>query len=444
MYTSMSFLAFGALLSVVVAQNGSLTQDHTISTDGLIANTSRYNTILRVDNGTYGPAIEEVHYYYGYWPIGLSVASDSRIFVCYTRGTYDYTVSVVTNMTAEEAYPPGYNLPVSALNTTFNGISFGSANATGLISVQALYITPATASRPETLWLLDTGRPSIENSDGTYTMPYAQPGGPKVVGVSLSNNSVYATYTFPSTVHYPDSYMNDIRFDLRANVSGTSGSGIAYIVDSSNEGRPGFIMLDLGTGKSWRRLTQHPSVLRVYNNVPTYQGHPFYLRMPSMPFGHQQEGLDGIQITPDGLYIYYSPLDSQSIYRIPTLNLRDQDTDPLAEQAASNNVSWLGQRGGEANGFEGDSNGLIYQLMPTQNAIFYYDPSDLQTHGFVRDPRILWPDSASIGADGYFYMNINQLPYQPMWNNGDDLRTYPGAILRAKLINNGTKISTLG
>jgi hypothetical protein len=141
-----------ALAAVACAQNASLAQDNTISTDGLISNSSRFNTILRVDNGTYGSTIEEVHYYYNYWPIGLAVASDSRIFVCYTRGQYDYTVSVVTNMTSESPYPSaGLNLPANALNTTFNGIQFGSANSTALISVQALYITPATSSRPETL-----------------------------------------------------------------------------------------------------------------------------------------------------------------------------------------------------------------------------------------------------------------------------------------------------
>ena len=142
--------------------------------------------------------------------------------------------------------------------------------------------------------------------------PYAQPGGPKLVAVSLSNNSVYATYTFPATVHYPDSYMNDLRFDLRPNET-NSTAGVAYINDSSNEGRPGFIMVDLATGESWRRLTEHPSVLRTYNNVPTYQGHPFYFRQPKVPFGHQQEGLDGIQLTPDGQYMYYSSLDGQDL-----------------------------------------------------------------------------------------------------------------------------------
>ncbi|KAF4305245.1 major royal jelly protein [Botryosphaeria dothidea] len=210
--------------------------------------------------------------------------------------------------------------------------------------------------------------------------------------------------------------MNDVRFDLRPNVT-SGGKGVAYIVDSSDEGRPGFIMLDLGTGESWRRLTQDPSVLRVDDDVPSYQGHPFYQRSKGQPIGHLREGLDGIQISPDGNTIYYSPLTGNYLYSVPAANLLARDDDPLAERAAKNNVSNLGQRGGNANGFEGDSNGLIYQLVPEHNAIFYYDPSDLQTHGY--------------------------LPYHPMWNDGVDLRVHPGAVLRAKLPNNGSKIMGL-
>lgn len=207
-------------------------------------------------------------------------------------------------------------------------------------------------------------------------------------------------------------------------------------------------MLNLTTGQSWRRLTQHPSTLRIYNNVPSYQGHPFYYRIIGMPLSHQPEGLDGIQLTPDGNYIYYSPLDGQTLYRIPTSSLLVTDDDtPLAEQQASNNVTNLGDRGGQANGFEGDSNGLIYMSMPEHNAIYYYDPDDLQVHGFVRDPRILWCDGESIGEDGYLYMMINQLPYSGQWNDNVGgsvgLREYPGAILRAKLNNGGTKITSL-
>lgn len=431
------------LVSIVKAQNASLQQGNTISTEGLVANGSRYNTILRVDNGTYGPSVEEVHYFWKYWPVGIVVSSTGRLFVSYTRGDYDYTLGEVVDLNNEVPYPNlGTNLPPDQMNTTFNGILFGSGNSSGLISVQALYITPNTSDRPETLWVVDTGRPTISTTTpsgtATKTMPYAQPGGPKIIGISLDNNTIYATYTFPPSVHFPDSYMNDIRFDLRPDVN------LAYIVDSSDEGRTGFIMLDLTTGNSWRRLTQHPTTLRVYNDVPSYQGHPFYYRIIGQPLSHQQEGLDGIQISPDGESIYYSPINSRYLYHVPTASLRVQDSDtPLAEQQAANNVTSLGQRGAEANGFEGDNTGKIYMSIPEQNAVYYYDPSDLQVHGFVRDPRILWADGLSVGADGYMYMMINQLPYSAMWNNGEELRVWPGAILRAKLNDGATKITTL-
>jgi sugar lactone lactonase YvrE len=405
-------------------------------------NTSQ--TILRVDTGRYGPELEEYHYYYDQWPIGLAISSTGRFFASYTRGNYAFTLGEAVNKTVETPYPSAdLNLPVSQLNTTWNGIPFGSNNATGLISVQALYITPQNARRPETLWVVDTGRPTIMDESGAPTMPYAQPGGPKIVGISLANDSVYATYTFPASVHFPDSYMNDIRFDLRPNIT-ASEQGVAYIVDSSDEGRPGFIILDLGSGESWRRLTQHPSVLRVDRDVPSYQGIPFYQRSIGTPIQTLREGLDGVQLSPDGQRLYYSALTSNYLYSIPTANLLSRiASNPLAEIAAANNVTNHGQRGGNANGFEGDSNGLIYQLIPEHNAVYAYNPATLQTEPFVRDPRIIWPDGASVGEDGYMYLNINQLPYQPNWNEGVDKRQYPGAVVRCKLANGGKKITGL-
>ena len=146
-------------------------------------------------------------------------------------------------------------------------------------------------------------------------------------------------------------------------------------------------------------------------------------------------------MSPDGSTLYYSPLTTNALYSIETKYLRDH-TSPAANEIASHNVKWLGERGGDANGFEGDSNGLIYQLIPSQNAIFAYDPAQAKTIPFIRDPRILWPDSASVAEDGYLYVNINQLPFQPAWNNGTDLRVHPGAILRAKLPNGGSKITS--
>jgi hypothetical protein len=91
--------------------------------------------------------------------------------------------------------------------------------------------------------------------------------------------------------------VNDLGFDMRANAT-ASGGGIAYIVDWSNEGRTGgFIMIGLGTGESWRQLSQHPSTLRTYAVVPSYSGIPFYLRQKGSPLKFQQEGLDGAELS---------------------------------------------------------------------------------------------------------------------------------------------------
>ncbi|KXS95283.1 hypothetical protein AC578_2580 [Pseudocercospora eumusae] len=427
-----------SIAGVLLAASTAAQQNHTYEVPA-----ETFHTRLRVDNGTYGPTIEEVHYYYDQWPIGIAVASDGRLFSTYTRGDYEYTLGRIVNETAEEPYPSaGVNLPPDQLNTTWNDIPFGSGNKTGLISVQAIYITSAGAGRPETLWAIDTGRPTVHNAMGDPSMPYAQPGGPKLVAISLENNTWYQTYTFPPDVHYPDSYLNDLRFDFNPELSGTSGKGIAYLVDSSNEGRPGFIMVDLGTGKSWRRLNQDPSVLRGPNSVASYQGRPTYIKTKGMGIGWQQEGLDGINLSEDGERMYYSPLSTDTLWSIPTTNLRLQDSqDGSAEVYAHANVSSHGGRGGNANGFEGDTNGFIYMLMPEQNAVYYFDPNDGLTKPFVRDPRILWDDGGSIGTDGYLYLNINQLFFQPDWNNGTDLRTYPGAILRAKLPNGAYQVT---
>lgn len=97
------------------------------------------------------------------------------------------------------------------------------------------------------------------------------------------------------------------------------------------------------------------------------------------------------------------------------------------------NVHNLGQRGGNANGFASDSLGNIYMLMPSSNAIYIWNSTISQAVPFVRDPRIIWPDSANVGFDGYMYWNVNQLPYQPNWNEGVDRRVKPGVMLRCKL-----------
>ncbi len=261
------------------------------------------------------------------------------------------------------------------------------------------------------------------------------------MAIDLESDSIVRTYLFPSTVNYPDSSVNDIRFDFRASIT-DSGEGVAYLSDESPEGRNGIVVLDLGTGESWRHLDRHPAGVSGYGVVPSYQGILFYQQTLGSPFTHLPQGLDGIQLDVTGSTLYFSSMTSDYLFSIETKYLLDHKSTACI-QAANNAVRNLGQRGGNGNGFEGDSNGLIYQAMPEQNAVYVYDPTTLRVAPFLRDPRIIWPDGLSVSEDGYIYIIINQLPYQPIWNNGVDLRQRPGALLRAKLPNNGTKVKTL-
>lgn len=152
-----------------------------------------------------------------------------------------------------------------------------------------------------TLWILDTGRAIDPSSKMLLT---AVPGGPKLISVDLSSNVVTRTYTFPDTVAYPDSYLNDVRVDRTPSLSGlgSDGSqGVAYITDSSSEGRNGLIIVDLTSGESWRHLDNSARVRPLEQVLPFVQGQPlFYQSMPGQPYSRVAFGSDGIALGADG------------------------------------------------------------------------------------------------------------------------------------------------
>jgi len=51
----------------------------------------------------------------------------------------------------------------------------------------------------------------------------------------------------------------------------------------------------------------------------------------------------------------------------------------------------------------------------------------------AHDPRILWPDTMSIAADGYLYFTANQLHRQAQFHEGRDLREKPYTLFRTKI-----------
>ncbi|KAF6229324.1 hypothetical protein HO133_007440 [Letharia lupina] len=387
------------------------------------------------DPGTGGVSIEVVHLYSNEYPQGIAVSSTGRMFSNYARSldpnNIAYTVAELTGNNTETPYPSvAINSPPGgAINYTTNPAT-GANYENYLIGVQSVVIDPL-----DRLWILDTGRAAMPNG----TNVYASVGGPKLIGVNLSNNTMFKTIVFPPNVVYPDSYINDIRFDLRPNVT-ASGHGVGYITDSSQEGRNGIIVVDLGTGKSWRHLDGTSYVHPETGFLPVIWGNTVYSlpNGPTMPISQSTFGADGIALSADGATLYFSAVGSRYLYSVPTARLLDDSL--TSELMATQAVVSHGQKG-ISDGLETDTNGFIYGGNQEDNSIIFFNPANGTVNVFARDPRMSWTDTLSVASDGYIYFTENQLWRTTMFYPGTDRRIKPYVLFRAKLPGNGTKVN---
>lgn len=122
-------------------------------------------------------------------PTGVAVSKEGRIFVSFPYWSDDvvFTVAEIANNT-EVSYPNSalnWRVGPSSWNTTGQNETF--------VSVQSVVIDPH-----DRLWILDTGRPVVNG-----TMLNATYGGPKLVCVDLTNDTVVKTILFPEVNSSP-------------------------------------------------------------------------------------------------------------------------------------------------------------------------------------------------------------------------------------------------
>jgi sugar lactone lactonase YvrE len=351
--------------------------------------------------------IELVASFNGPMPTGVTVSNNGRIFVNFPKwgDNVEYTVAEVKD---------GETVPYP--DADINHYSDSDSPADKLVSVQSVVVDP-TGNR---LWILDTG---------SIGFGMVRQGGGKLVGVDLKTNRVIKKITFPSDVALPTTYLNDVRFDLRR-----GREGMAFITDSSLTGANGIIVADLASGKSWRRLNDHPSTKPDPQFVPVVEGEILAVRLPGKPLAKFSVGSDGIAISPDGRTLYYCPLVSRHLYTVSVDALADQSKSE-AEVAAT--VKDLGEKGGASDGLESDAQGHVY-LSDYEHDAIRRRSLDGEIETLVHDARVLWPDTLSLAADGYLYFTANQVERQATFHRGQDLRQKPYALFRVKV--DGTRI----
>jgi sugar lactone lactonase YvrE len=340
----------------------------------------------------------------GPMPTGVTVANNGRIFVNFPKwgDAVEYTVAELKE---------GKTVPYP--DASINHYVEGDNPAEKLISVQSVVIDP-TGQR---LWILDTG---------SISFGPVKPNGGKLIAVDLDTNQIVKKIVFPVDVALTKTYLNDVRFDLHR-----GKEGMAFITDS---GANAIIVVDLASQKSWRRLSDHPSTVPDLQIAPVVEGRLLQMRLPGQPPAKLEVGADGIAISGDGKTLYYCPLISRHLYSVSVDALADRN---IQEAGVAATVKDLGDKGGAGDGLESDAQGRVYLSNYEHNAILRRSPGGA-VETLVHDPRVLWPDTLSLAADGYLYFTANQIERQPIFNMGRDLRQKPYVLFRVKV--DGTRI----
>jgi len=279
------------------------------------------------------------------------------------------------------------------------------------------------------MWILDQGRVGGQPAaNGTIKL---------VIWDVLLDVEVHR-YEFPQHVAHPDTaYLKDIVLD--------QPRGFAYISDSGmhvhgGDTDAGIIVFDLNARthetRSWRMLSSHYSVQPEVG---------FNFQVGGLPINASRVGVDGIALTPDGLFLFYSPLTSRELYMIPTCVLRANATE-VVDEAVVHVLTKPGVSDGMAFTFGNgpapvplppsagvchhselprESANTPYELLVTDlehNSVWSFEGNLAhvnanRTDGDVITPvtialddrRLVWPDTIGFRADGTFVVSSNFL-----------------------------------
>jgi len=335
------------------------------------------------------PVLEQVFHDPRYQLTGVAISAKGRLFTNYPVWSPVHQHCVVEVLPNGEANPYP-NLEMNSWKTGDGGIE-------KWVSVQAVYVDDQ-----DQLWVVDPAAPFFGE---------VYQGSNKLVRINLATNAIERVYRLDGVAD-KGSYINDVRVDTQRQV--------AYLTNSS---QGGLVVVDLATGKARMLLLDTP----VVRSDPAYRvmidGRE--LAIEGKPL---KVNSDGLALSPDREWLYYKPLTDDKLYRVKTADLRDSD---LGSEQLLRRVEDLGHFAA-SDGIEFDRQGNLYLSDIEHNAIVKLTPA-LEKISWVRDDRLIWPDSFSISSDDYLYVSTSQVQTAPPFNGGQDKRTLPYGIFRVKL-----------
>ena len=343
-----------------------------------------------------GRRLEVVHEFRGPIPTGVTVSRGGRIFVSHPRweDPVDFTVAELRD---------GVEVPFPSEELN------DPASPDNLFSVQSV-----VADEHDRLWALDTGSVNMG--------PIRDRELPKLVAIDLASGQVVKTVRFPRHVVLETTYLNDVRLDLRR-----GAGGMAFVTDSSSEGPNAIIVVDLASGRSWRKLHDHPSVKADKRFLAFLEGAPVLMNKPGELLKPALVGADGISLDAGGDRLWFCALASRKLHSVSLDALADEG---LPDDEVARTLQ-REDRAFASDGIETDADGNLYLTDWEHNAIVVRRPEGAY-ETFVHDPRMWWPDTLSVTDDGWLYFTANQLHRLPKFHRGKDLREPPWYLFRIR------------
>lgn len=311
---------------------------------------------------------------------GIAVSKKGRVFLNYPVWADKHKYHVV------EAKKKGKGKKVPYPDEKWN--SNQGILIDRFVNVQSLY-----ADENDFLWVLDNANQKFQG---------VLDGGAKLIVVDLNSNTIYKKYFFNEPIITKNSYLNDIRIDVKKKR--------AYITDS---GEGGIIVLDIDSGIKWKVLGDHPSAKAEPDYIIKVNNKELRDEKGQIPQIHS----DGIALDSANENIYYHSLTGKNLYKIKQPKLESASVGSVNLGNEVENVLATGA----ADGLISDKAGNVFITSIEKNSIEYIN-SKGKLKTLVTSDKIAWPDSFSLGPDDSLYFTTSRIHEMPWFNSGKDIR----------------------
>ena len=294
-----------------------------------------------------------------------AISPEGRLFGNFPRWTEVPTPSV-GEATADGGFRP---FPGGAWNEWRPGLPPGDR----FVCTHGIH-----ADRENHLWVIDDASPH----HGAMIE-----GGVKLVQIDLTADRVRRVYALGKDLAPPGAVLSHMRVDAR----------FLYVTDA---GFGAILVIDRETGRGHRVLEGVPCSRADRTIAPLIHGKPLLHpdgRVPVINLSH-------LELSPDGAWMYFTPLFGPTLWRVETRYLQDP---ALAHEAAGHVEAVVAIP--PVTGITSDAAGTLYFSALTEDGVLKLG-ADRKLQTVIRDERISGPNEGSIGPDGCYYFPNSQAP----------------------------------